>query len=63
MCKETAMAHVAKDCRSTIIPAMRYRDCVAAIDWLCKALGFEKNAVYMAKATQSPTRSSPLATA
>jgi uncharacterized glyoxalase superfamily protein PhnB len=42
---------------------MRYRDCVAAIDWLCKALGFEKNAVYMAKATQSPTRSSPLATA
>jgi uncharacterized glyoxalase superfamily protein PhnB len=47
MCKETAMAHVAKDCRSTIIPAMRYRDCVAAIEWLCKAFGFEKNAVYM----------------
>lgn len=40
------MAHFAKDCRSTIIPAMRYRDCPAAIEWLCKALGFEKNAVY-----------------
>ena len=41
------MAQFAKDCRSTIIPAMRYRDCVAAIEWLCTALGFEKNAVYM----------------
>jgi uncharacterized glyoxalase superfamily protein PhnB len=25
---------------------MRYRDCPAAIEWLCKALGFEKQAVY-----------------
>jgi uncharacterized glyoxalase superfamily protein PhnB len=41
------MALFRKDLRSTIIPAMRYRDCVAAIDWLCKAFGFEKNAVYM----------------
>ena len=41
------MAQFAKDCRSTVIPAMRYRDCVAAIEWLCKALGFEKNALYM----------------
>ena len=41
------MAQFAKDCRSTVIPAMRYRDCVAAIEWLCNALGFEKNAVYM----------------
>lgn len=41
------MAQFAKDCRSTIIPAMRYRDCLAAIEWLCKAFGFEKNAVYM----------------
>jgi len=31
---------------STIIPAMRYRDAHAAIDWLCKAFGFEKQAVY-----------------
>ena len=41
------MAQFAKNCRSTVIPAMRYRDCVAAIEWLCKAFGFEKNAVYM----------------
>jgi uncharacterized glyoxalase superfamily protein PhnB len=41
------MAQFAKDCRSSVIPAMRYRDCMAAIEWLCKALGFEKNAVYM----------------
>ncbi len=44
------MAQFAKDCRSAVIPAMRYRDCVAAIEWLCKALGFEKNAVYMGEA-------------
>ncbi len=31
---------------STIIPALRYRDAPAAIDWLCKVLGFEKKAVY-----------------
>ena len=32
---------------STVIPGVRYRDCVAAIEWLCNALGFEKHAVYM----------------
>ena len=47
MWKDIAMAQFAKDCRSTVIPAMRYRDCVAAIEWLCTAFGFEKNAVYM----------------
>lgn len=31
---------------SAIIPAIRYRDAPAAIEWLCKAFGFEKNAVY-----------------
>lgn len=31
---------------STIIPGMRYRNAHAAIDWLCKAFGFEKHAVY-----------------
>jgi uncharacterized glyoxalase superfamily protein PhnB len=30
---------------STIIPTMRYRDAVAAIDWLCRAFGFEKHLV------------------
>ncbi|MGD1072792.1 MAG: VOC family protein [Bryobacteraceae bacterium] len=40
------MNSLAKNCRSTVIPAMRYRDAPAAIEWLCKALGFEKQAVY-----------------
>lgn len=31
---------------STIIPCLRYRDAHAAIDWLCKAFGFHKHAVY-----------------
>jgi len=31
---------------STIIPCLRYRDAEAAIEWLCRAFGFEKNAVY-----------------
>lgn len=31
---------------STIIPCLRYRDALAAIDWLCEAFGFEKHAVY-----------------
>jgi uncharacterized glyoxalase superfamily protein PhnB len=30
---------------STVIPAMRYRDANAAIEWLCKAFGFEKHLV------------------
>jgi uncharacterized glyoxalase superfamily protein PhnB len=40
------MENFAKLCRSTVIPAMRYRDAPAAIEWLCKVLGFEKQAVY-----------------
>ncbi len=31
---------------STIIPCLRYRDAHAAIDWLCKAFGFQRHAVY-----------------
>jgi uncharacterized glyoxalase superfamily protein PhnB len=30
---------------STIIPAMRYRNAPAAIEWLCRAFGFEKQLV------------------
>ena len=30
----------------TIIPALRYRDAPAAIDWLCSAFGFERNAIH-----------------
>jgi uncharacterized glyoxalase superfamily protein PhnB len=31
---------------SSIVPCLRYRDALAAIDWLCRAFGFEKHAVY-----------------
>jgi uncharacterized glyoxalase superfamily protein PhnB len=34
------------DTRSTVIPAMRYADAPAAIDWLCQVLGFERHQVY-----------------
>jgi uncharacterized glyoxalase superfamily protein PhnB len=30
---------------SNIIPSMRYRDAAAAIEWLCRAFGFEKHLV------------------
>lgn len=35
-----------KDTRATVIPALRYRDAPAAIEWLCRAFGFERRAVY-----------------
>ena len=31
---------------STVIPSLRYKDAPAAIEWLCRAFGFEKNHVY-----------------
>ncbi len=31
--------------RSTVIPAMRYRDAPAAIEFLCRVIGFEKHLV------------------
>lgn len=31
---------------STIMPALRYRNAPAAIDWLCKVFGFARHAVY-----------------
>ena len=31
---------------ATIIPCLRYRDAPAAIDWLCRAFGFRRHAVY-----------------
>jgi|SRR5580692_4522395 uncharacterized glyoxalase superfamily protein PhnB len=31
---------------STIMPALRYRNAPAAIDWLCQVLGFERRAVF-----------------
>ncbi|HXO99939.1 MAG TPA: VOC family protein [Luteibacter sp.] len=32
---------------STIIPCLRYREALEAIDFLCTAFGFEKQAVYV----------------
>ncbi|HEY6251612.1 MAG TPA: glyoxalase, partial [Candidatus Angelobacter sp.] len=40
------MSNFAKKCTSTVIPALHYRDAAAAIEWLCKAFGFEKKAVF-----------------
>jgi uncharacterized glyoxalase superfamily protein PhnB len=31
---------------STIMPALRYTDAPAAIDWLCQVFGFARHAVY-----------------
>jgi uncharacterized glyoxalase superfamily protein PhnB len=31
----------------SVIPALRYSDALAAIDWLTRAFGFEKHAVFM----------------
>ena len=39
------MTTTAKDTRATTIPCLRYHDAPAAIDWLCKAFGFEKQLV------------------
>lgn len=40
------MSSFAKNCKSTIIPGLRYRNALAMIDWLCSTFGFEKQAVY-----------------
>ena len=40
------MSNFASKCTSTVIPALRYRDAAAAIEWLCQAFGFERKSVY-----------------
>ncbi len=45
------MGNVAKACTSTVIPGMRYRDALAAMEWLERAFGFERKAVYMSGET------------
>ena len=37
---------IAKQTIATVIPALQYQDAPAAIEFLCRAFGFEKNAVY-----------------
>ena len=39
------MSEFAKNTRSTIIPALRYRDAPAAIEFLCNAFGFDRHLV------------------
>ena len=34
-----------KNTKSSVIPALRYRDAPAAVEWLCKAFGFKKHLV------------------
>ena len=41
-----AIMPVAKTTIATVIPALQYQDAPAAIDFLCRAFGFEKKAVY-----------------
>lgn len=36
----------AKDCKSSVIPGLRYRNALEMIDWLVRAFGFGKQAVY-----------------
>ena len=39
------MTNASKTNSATIIPTLRYRDAAGAIDWLCKAFGFEAHLV------------------
>jgi uncharacterized glyoxalase superfamily protein PhnB len=39
------MSNLPKNTKATVIPCLRYRDAPAAIEWLCRAFGFEKQLV------------------
>lgn len=39
------MSAFAKHTKASVIPCLRYRDALAAIDWLCRAFGFERQLV------------------
>jgi uncharacterized glyoxalase superfamily protein PhnB len=39
------MSSLEKETKATVIPSIRYRDEPAAIEWLCRAFGFEKQLV------------------
>ena len=40
------MVTIAKNTKATVIPCLRYRNAPAAIEWLCSAFGFERQAIY-----------------
>jgi uncharacterized glyoxalase superfamily protein PhnB len=39
------MSDTPRKTRATVIPGLRYRDAPAAIEWLCRVFGFEKQLV------------------
>jgi uncharacterized glyoxalase superfamily protein PhnB len=39
------MTNYARECKSTVIPGIYYRNAKAMIDWLCETFGFEKQLV------------------
>jgi uncharacterized glyoxalase superfamily protein PhnB len=39
------MSSLPKNTRATVISCLRYRDAPSAIEWLCRAFGFEKHLV------------------
>jgi uncharacterized glyoxalase superfamily protein PhnB len=39
------MSALAKNTKATVIPCLRYRDAPAAIEWLCRVFGFERQLV------------------
>ena len=41
-----------KEKQASIIPTMRYKNAQSAIDWLCKAFGFEKHLVVQGENNQ-----------
>lgn len=41
------MTSFSKPTRASVIPCLRYRDAPAAIDWLCRVFGFEKQLVVL----------------
>lgn len=43
------MTNLAKNTTATIVPSLSYRDAPAAIEWLCRAFGFEKHLVVPAE--------------
>jgi uncharacterized glyoxalase superfamily protein PhnB len=43
----SAMNISAEPAHATIVPCLKYRDAVAAIEWLCTTFGFSKHAVHM----------------
>lgn len=40
------MSEAVAHSKSTVMPALRYRNAPGAIDWLCTVLGFARHAVY-----------------